>query len=36
MSEQDLEEIVQITVEDFDQEGRTGKISCYYLFLYYN
>ncbi|XP_072241669.1 protein BANP [Leuresthes tenuis] len=26
MSEQDLEEIVQITVEDFDQEGRTDML----------
>lgn len=26
MSEQDLDEIVQITVEDFNQDDRTGKI----------
>lgn len=26
MSEQELDEIVQITVEDFDQDDRTGKI----------
>lgn len=26
MSEQELNEIVQITVEDFNQENRTGKI----------
>ncbi len=26
MSEQELDEIVQITVEDFNQEDRTGKI----------
>lgn len=25
MSEQELEEIVQITVEDFNQDDRTGK-----------
>lgn len=27
MSEQDLDEIVQITVEDFNQDDRTGKIN---------
>lgn len=27
MSQQDLEEIVQITVEDFNQEDRTGNLS---------
>lgn len=27
MSEQDLDEIVQITVEDFNQDDHTGKIS---------
>lgn len=26
MSEQDLDEIVQITVEDFNQDDQTGKI----------
>lgn len=26
MAEQELDEIVQITVEDFNQEDRTGKI----------
>lgn len=26
MSEQDLDEIVQITVEEFNQDDRTGKI----------
>ena len=26
MSEQDLEDIVQITVEDFNQEERTGNL----------
>lgn len=26
MSEQELDEIVQITVEDFNQDDRTGKI----------
>lgn len=26
MSEQDLDEIVQITVEEFNQDDRTGKV----------
>lgn len=36
MSEQDLDEIVQITVEEFNQDDRTGKIvvkQCYYQLL---
>lgn len=39
MSEQDLDEIVQITVEEFNQDDRTGKIlvqqHCYAVFLLY-
>lgn len=39
MSEQDLDEIVQITVEEFNQDARTGKIlvkqHCYAVFLLY-
>lgn len=39
MSEQDLDEIVQITVEEFNQDDRTGKMlvkqHCYTAFLLY-
>lgn len=39
MSEQELNEIVQITVEDFNQENRTGKIPLqkkWSLYSFYN
>lgn len=39
MSEQDLDEIVQITVEEFNQDDRTGKIlvkQCYYQLLLFH
>lgn len=34
MSEQELDEIVQITVEDFNQDDRTGKQDGNVLFFY--
>ncbi len=37
MSEQELDEIVQITVEDFNQDDRTGKhMKRYYFSMYSN
>lgn len=33
MSEQELDEIVQITVEDFNQDDQTGKI-LYWIFTF--